>query len=361
MASRGDSDLLTFLDLLAFILDEDKTTKDQESRHFNKKDRGHLQDTAGRDGLHHLMTEAGAWEAFVSKAKLSSDQAVALHRVLRNLTSLLALADRGRLRKDPQGKKKFLKAFPGLRAEVEEQVKQLRTLADHVEVVHRGCTISSVVADSFSTASDILGLLGLFLTPVTAEGSLMFSAAGLGLGIAANVTSVATSVMEESGRLLDKVEASHNASTGMDVLEAGRTMSRIANKFPQATRDITKDLEALKQHMDALRLIRANPQLKEDAKILTTPESVPGPHAMGVQTSLKGTPLGMSTEARIMSATTTGFSLLQDAHSLVKKSKHLQEGAWSESAEALRSLAHELEEELDKLAKFYKTVSSGSN
>ncbi|XP_052603427.1 apolipoprotein L2-like [Peromyscus californicus insignis] len=362
MSSRGSRDprpslfSALSLDLVASTSDEDEATKDQESRYFITEAPGHLQDTAGRDDLHCLLTEDGAWEAFVSKTKLPRAKALALHKVLRDLTALSALADRHRLRRDLQGRKKFLKAFPRLRAEVEEHIRQLHALADHTEGVHRGCTISNVVADSFSTASDILGLLGLFLAPVTAEGSLMLSSVGLGLGVAATVTNAATSIVEEASRILDEVEAGHQASPGLDVLEAGTTLARIASKFPQATRDITKDLEALQQHMDALRLVRANPGLEEDARILATTGRIPAQRARRVQATLKGTPLAMSNDARIRSATTAGVSLLQDVDSLVKKSKHLQEGAQSESAEALRKLAEELEEKLGKLVKFYKAL-----
>ncbi|KAL6031933.1 hypothetical protein STEG23_004783 [Scotinomys teguina] len=269
--------------------------------------------------------------------------------------------DRDRLRRDLLGRKKFLKEFPLLRAEVKEQIRQLHALADHTEEVHRGCTISNVAADSFSTASDILGLLGLFLAPVTAEGSLMLSSAGLGLGVVATVADAATSIVEEASRFLDEVEAGHHSSTGMDVLEAGTSLARIASKFTQATRDVTKDLEALEQNMDALRLVRANPSLEEDARILASTRRIPSQRARRVQTTLKGTPLAMSNDTWIRSATTAGVSLLQDVDSLVNKSKHLYEGAQLESAEALRKLAQELEEKLGKVAKFYKTLRSGSN
>ncbi|XP_052016613.1 apolipoprotein L3-like [Apodemus sylvaticus] len=307
--------------------------------------------------LSRLLAEEGAWEAFVSKTKLPRDRAAALHKALRDLMALSAIADRDRRQKGLKGREKFSKAFPRLKAEVVGHISQLHTLADQAEELHRGCTISNVVAGSFSAASDILGLLGLFLAPVTAEGSLVFSATGLGLGVAATVTNVATSVMEEASRVLVEVEAGHQASTGMHVLEeAGTSMARIASQVPQATRDITRDLAALEQHMNALRLVRANPQLEEDARILTTTGSIPAQRARQVQTSLKGTPLAMSDEARIRSATTTGVALLRDVGNLVKESKHLYEGSVSESAEALRKLAQELEEKLEELIEFYKTI-----
>ncbi|GAB1299535.1 Apol9a protein [Apodemus speciosus] len=323
------------------------------SRHTILGTTGYLQSMASSGYLNRLLAEDGAWEAFVSMAK---DRAAALHKALRDLTALSAIADRDRRQKSLKGREKFLKAFPRLKAEVLGHVSQLYILADQAEELHRGCTISNVVAGSFSAASDILGLLSLFLAPVTAEGSLMLSATGLGLGVAATVTNVATSVMEETG-VLDKVEAGHHASTGMHVLEeAGTSVARIASKVPQATRDIARDLEALEQHMNALRLVRANPQLEEDARILTTTGSIPAQRAKQVRTSLKGTPLAMSDEARICSATTTGAALLRDVGSLMKESKRLYEGAVSESAEALRKLARELEERLEELIEFYKTI-----
>ncbi|XP_050001112.1 apolipoprotein L3-like isoform X2 [Alexandromys fortis] len=328
----------------------------RESRLFTGEAPGHLQNTAGRGGLHRLMTEDGAWEAFVSKAKLPRDKAVALHKVLRDLTALLALADRDRLQKDLQGRKRFLKEFHHLKAEVEEHIRQLHALADHAEAVHKGCAISNVVADSFSTFSDTLDLFGLFLAPVTAEGSLMLSATGLGLGVAATMTNVATSIVEEVSRFSDEVKTGHHDSTGMDMLEAGAAVARIASKLPQAARDITKDLEALEQHMDALRLVRANPRLEEDARILAKTGKIPDQRAKQVRATLRGTPLAMSDEARLKRATAAGVSLLQDVDSLVKTSKHLYEGAQSESAEALRELAEELEEAMGKLEKFYTTL-----
>lgn len=306
---------------------------------------------ASRGYLHHLLTAEGAWEEFVSKAKLPRDRAAALHEALRDLTALLAIADRGRSQKGWKGKEKFVKAFPCLKADLEEHISQLHALADHAEELHRGCTVSNMVADSFSAASDILRLLGLFLAPESAEGSLVLSAAGLGLGVAATV------IMKETSRVLDGVEAGHHGSTAMDILEeADRSVARIASEMPQATRDITRGLEALEQHMDALRLVRANPRLEEDARALINAGSIPAQRAEQVRASLKGTPLAMSKEDRIHSATTTGVTLLRDVGSLVNESKQLYEGSASESAAALRKLAQELEEKLGELMKFYETI-----
>ncbi|EGW13922.1 Apolipoprotein L6 [Cricetulus griseus] len=158
-------------------------------------------------------------------------------------------------------------------------------------------------------------------------------------------------------------QAAKDITEDLEALEQHMDALRLvrACKLPQAAKDITENLEALEQHMDALRLVRANPHLEEDARILATTGRISSQRARRVQTALKGTPLVMSNEARIRSATTAGVSLLKDVDSLVKKSKHLYEGTPSEAAEVLRKLAQELEEKLKKLTKFYETLCSGSN
>ncbi|XP_029403682.1 apolipoprotein L2-like isoform X2 [Mus pahari] len=295
------------------------------------------QNMASSGYLYSLLAEDGAWQV---------EKAVALHKALKDLTVLLAIADSGRLQKGLKGRQKFLKVFPRLKAELADHISQLHALADHFEKLHKSCAISNVVADSFSAASNVLDLLGLFLAPVTAEGSLVLSATGLGLGVAATVTNVATSIMEERSRVLDEVEA---APTGM-LGEADTSVTRVSSKVSWAARDITRDLEALEQHMNALRLVRANPHLEEDAKILAAMGSISAQRATQVRASLKGTPLAMSHEARIQRATAAGAALWRDVGSLVKESKHLS------ASEALRKLARELEEKLEGLTEFYKTI-----
>uniref|UniRef100_A0A8C6QGT6 Apolipoprotein L3-like n=2 Tax=Nannospalax galili TaxID=1026970 RepID=A0A8C6QGT6_NANGA len=302
----------------------------------------------------HLLTEDEAWEAFILKANLPREEEAALRETLKKLTALLAIKDKDRLRKDQKSRKRFLEAFPQLKVKVEEHIRKLHALADHIEAMHSGCTISNMVADSFSAASNVMEILGLFLAPVSAESSLVLSAAGLGLGIAATVSSVAASIVEETSRFGDEVKASHQASTSMNLMKETRP-TKIADKLLQATQDIIQDLEALEQHMEALKLVRTNPRLEEDARILATTGRLPAQRARQVQNSLRGTSLAMTREARLSSATTAGVSLWKDMASLMKESDHLYEGARSESAEARRKLAQELEEKLEMLTKFYKS------
>lgn len=92
------------------------------------------------------------------------------------------LEDKDSLPKELQDRKRFVEAFPRLKRKLQENIRKLRALADHLDQVHRGCTISHVVTNSTSVASGVLGILGLALAPMTAGGSLLLSATGLGWG-----------------------------------------------------------------------------------------------------------------------------------------------------------------------------------
>ncbi|OBS79671.1 hypothetical protein A6R68_22127, partial [Neotoma lepida] len=108
-----------------------------------------------------------------------------------------------RLEKELQ-KRRFLEEFPGLKRKLEEHIRKPRDLADHLDKVHKDCTISNVVSSSVGIAS---GVLGLALAPFTGGVSLLLSAASVGLGAAAGVTGLTTSIVEESSRITDEAEA----------------------------------------------------------------------------------------------------------------------------------------------------------
>ena len=100
------------------------------------------------------------------------------------------------LQKYQQEKERFLKEFPQVKQELKESIRKLRELADSVDKVHRDCTISNVVASSISIASGFLTILGLVLAPFTVGVRLGLSATRLGLGAAAAVTGMSTSIVE---------------------------------------------------------------------------------------------------------------------------------------------------------------------
>lgn len=254
-------------------------------------------------------------------------------------------------------KERFLEAYPRVRLELEERIKKLHALADKVDKVHKDCTISQVVAGSSSAVSGVLTILGLALAPVTAGVSLALSATGMGLGAAAAVTSVSTIIVEKVSLASAEAEASKLVPTnkvtmnGMkEVLEQSgpRLLSVSTNSF--------KDLKNIKTSIQAIKLTKANPRLATNAKRLMTTGKISARNTRQVQKAFGGTALAMTKEARIMGATTAGLFLLIDVVRLVKHSKHLHEGAKSESAAELRQQARDLEQKLQELNQVHDSL-----
>ncbi|XP_052605183.1 apolipoprotein L3-like [Peromyscus californicus insignis] len=176
-----------------------------------------LTKTLCREDLKRLITEDEDWKAFVEASGLSSEQEYALHVALNKHLAQKPTDEDDKTQREMQ-KKRFLEEFPVLKRKLEGHIRRLRDLADHLDKVHKDCTISNVVADSTGTASGILGILGIALAPFTAGASLALTATSLGLGAAAAVTSVTTSIVEKSNRGSDKAEAEKVVKASMDTL-----------------------------------------------------------------------------------------------------------------------------------------------
>ncbi|XP_028634787.1 apolipoprotein L2-like isoform X2 [Grammomys surdaster] len=331
------------------------------SRTFIEEATEYLQRTLGREDLRLLLTEDGAWDAFVAEAELSRADADTLHEALNALTENMAVEDQDRLQRDLQDMERFMDVFPQVKLELEGHIRKLRTLADKVDRVHRDCTISKVVAGSTSTVSGVLTLIGLTLIPVTAGVSLVLLATGMGLGAAAAVTSVFTGIMDYTSKSSAKTEASHLVSTSM--VKVKMVVGAIVHSGPQVfslSEKCCRVLQCIKQSIYAIKLAKVNPTLAACAKQLMTMGSISAQRDKDVDEAFKGTALSMSRRAWIMSIATTGVALIGDMISLVKESKNLYKGAKAKSAEELRQQAQGLEEKLEVLIQIYDGLQSGS-
>ncbi|KAJ1061704.1 hypothetical protein K5549_002739 [Capra hircus] len=132
-----------------------------------------------REKLQQLLAQDKAWESFVAEVNLPREEAVVLREYL-----------------DQPDRKRFLEEFPQIKGELEKSINKLCELADNADKMHRDCTISNVVASSISIASGFLTILGLVLAPFTVGVRLGLSATRLGLGAAAAVTGMSTSIVE---------------------------------------------------------------------------------------------------------------------------------------------------------------------
>ena len=235
-----------------------------------------------------------------------------------------------------------MKEFPQVKQDLKESIKKLRELADHVDKVHRDCTISNVVASSTGIASGTLSILGLVLAPFTAGLSLGLSATGIGLGAAAAVTGVSTMVVEMVNE--------SSAETQASLLDAAEIISYGLDLYK------VKDFGS---HICAIRVARGNPQLVATAQQYITTGRVSVQSAQQVRRHFGGTPLAMGRTARITSGVTSGLFMALNVYSLVKDVQDLQEGAKTASAENMRQKARELETKLEALTWIYESLQEG--
>ena len=254
--------------------------------------------------------------------------------------------------KDQQFREWFLKEFPQVKRNIQESIEKLRALANGIEEVHRGCTISNVVSSSTGAASGIMSLAGLVLAPLTAGTSLALTAAGVGLGAASAVTGITTSIVEHSYTSSAEAEASRLTATSIDRLKV----------FKEVMRDITPNLlSLLNNYYEATQTIgseiRAIRQARASGRLPVTPWQISAGSGGQAETTIAGTTRAVSRGTRILNATTSGIFLALDVVNLVYESKHLHEGAKSASAEELRRQAQELEENLMELTQIYEHLN----
>nr|XP_042121097.1 apolipoprotein L3-like [Peromyscus maniculatus bairdii] len=268
------------------------------------------------------------------------------------------IEDEDNLQNDLKEKKRFLAVYPQVKLELEQQIGKLRALADKIDKVHRDCTITQVVAGSTGAVSGVLTILGLALAPVTAGLSLGLSATGLGLGVGAAVTSVSTTIVEKVRTASVEAEASQLVPTSKD---PGKVIKEILEESTPRLLSVSKNsfrnLEVIKKNIDAIRLAKTNSRLASNAKHLMTTGRVSTRNTRQVQKAFGGTALAMSKGARIMGAATAGLFLLLDVVILVQDSKHLYEGAKSESAAELRQQAQDLEQKLQELIMVHDSLT----
>ncbi|XP_050021601.1 apolipoprotein L2-like [Alexandromys fortis] len=331
------------------------------SKNFIEETTEYLQRSSGRGDLRLLLTEDGAWEAFVAEAELSRADADALRDALNDLTANMAEEDQDRLQHELQDTEKFVEKFPQVKLELKEHIRTLQALADRVDKVHRDCTISKVVAGSTSTVSGVLTLLGLALVPVTAGASLVLLATGMGLGAAAAVTSVSTGIVDHTSESSAKMRASHLVSSSMDTVKmVAEAVVHSGPRVYKLSENCCRVLQCLQRNINAIKLTKANPALASSAKRLLTMGSISAQSGKQVKNAFRGSALVMSRRAWVMNAATIGVALVGDVIGLVKESKHLHKGAKAQSAEELRQQARELEKKLEVLIQIHESLQSGS-
>ncbi|OBS82345.1 hypothetical protein A6R68_23670 [Neotoma lepida] len=211
-------------------------------------------------------------------------------------------------------KKKFFDVFPGLKRKLEEHIRKLPEVADHLDLLHKVYTISSVVSISS-------GILGLALAPFTGGASLLLSAASLGLGEAAGVTTTSS----------DEAEARQLVGASMDILnDIVAVVPKIIVQFCDKDVGILEVWEVFRKEIEAIRSAR------------NIPRPAP-PRTRG---------------GNIRSLGFIRTMLGPDVYRIVTDSMDLLDVTKPESAEVLRKLAQKLKEKLHIFDQIHKALQS---
>lgn len=276
---------------------------------------------------------------------------------MSQLKRLMATEDKDMPSKEQLHRERFLSEFPQVKRELEESIGKLYGLADEVDKVHRDCTISKVVATSTSAVSSILTIIGLSLAPVTAGASLVLWGTGMGLGIAAAVTHVSTSIVEHSKNVSAKAKASRVVSAGVDTEQVVVEVLRLSLPHVASVADkCVESVLALVKNARAFKLARSNPVLAAQADLFVRTGMASARTSEQLQEAFGGTVLAMTKGTRIFGAATAGVFLLMDVICLVRESVHLHKGSKAQSAEDLREQAQELERRLKDLSCIHKIL-----
>ena len=267
---------------------------------------------------------------------------------------VLVEEDQERLPKEQLDRRRFLNKFPRVKRQLEEFIDKFHELADKVEKVHKGCTISNVMAHSTGAVSGVLTIVGLALAPVTKGASVALLATGLGLGAAAGVTSVSTSIIERVKRSSAETEASRMMST---VVKKWKVLLEVLKSNPHIVdRKKEEAVQCIEMHIHAMETGNANPGSAANASIYMSPGRISGPGIQHIETGFKATALTITRGAQIAGLAAAGVFLLVDVGFLVKESIHLHNGAKTEAAESLRRRAWELERKLEELTQIYESL-----
>uniref|UniRef100_A0A8C6XE02 Apolipoprotein L3 n=1 Tax=Naja naja TaxID=35670 RepID=A0A8C6XE02_NAJNA len=233
----------------------------------------------------------------------------------------------------------FVKGFPTQKKEIEKCFSCLQEVANHIDRIHKGCTTASLVSCSTSATSGILTILGLTLALITAGGSLILTATGIGLG--AGATSV------QPLRICSSIELTPNdRMMGKNVRHLVSNISGQVPDMEVVAKRIKINVKAWKTaqtHLKTLAKQAANAGRSSWSRFKNSKD---------ITKAFSGPTLAMAKGARMLNAVSAGVFLLVDAYGLVQDAKHLMKGGKAE----IRKKATLFEEELQNLSKLYNEL-----
>ncbi|XP_008703980.2 apolipoprotein L5 [Ursus maritimus] len=306
-----------------------------------------------REEMHYIVFHPEAWEMMVERSGLDRDEANTLYHILmEELIRQKEVSMPGNLLEE---EKMFLLCFPLQKYKLEKSIKELHAIADQLDATHEMLTKTRLVASSSGTISGVLSLLGLALGPVTVGGSLMLSVAGLGLGAAAAATNALTSIFESRSN-----SAARDRASGLVPMETTMVYEAFEGiRLPEisaAWSCVVRCVGLLKnvKELRACQMAKANSGFMAKVDDFMATRHVSFWRVGRLQTAVEGSALSMNKGARLLGAAGAGFLLMQDVRSFLHSWKQLEEGV---TAEELRTVAWQLEQELSQLTQHYRLTT----
>ncbi|XP_023415736.1 apolipoprotein L6 isoform X1 [Loxodonta africana] len=255
------------------------------------------------------------------------------------------------------GERTFLEKFHLLKCDLEVCISKLHALADHMDTTHETFTKTNVVVSSIAVVSGVMSILGLALCPATLGGSLVLSAAGNGLGLAAGATRALTGICKHLHNKKAQAQASslvliHGQGNGEAIGREALNALAVCKVLYQCRNGI-KDI---KKNINAFKTAKAHPRLAAAAKQFLTSDRVSAQSSRQVQRAFESTTLAMTKSARLLGAATAGLFLSVNLATLLKDWKQMKEGERTEAAKELRAQAQDLEEVLTELTQLYESL-----
>lgn len=264
------------------------------------------------------------------------------------------------LQQDQLDRKRLLEEIAMMKQALEKDTEKIHAFADNVDKVHKDCTISKVVAHSTGAVSGILSIIGLALAPLTMGATLPLLATGLGLGIAATVTNVSTSIVERVNTSSAETKTNQLLSRDLkrwkvieDVLHKSKVHINLAKKL------FISSLKIIGESLKFIKVIKGSPALTAQVKFFITNGRTFIRGSIQVPKTFGGVALTMAKGARIAGIVMSSIGLVIDVGFLVKESIHLHDGAKAESAEKLRQQAQELESTLEFVTEIHENLARG--
>ncbi|XP_012500160.1 PREDICTED: apolipoprotein L5 [Propithecus coquereli] len=250
--------------------------------------------------------------------------------------------------------KRFLSYFPLKKYQLEKNIQELNTIADQVDRTHKTLTKANLVASSSGAVSGVMSILGFALAPVTVGGSLILSAAGVGLGAAAAITKVLTNALENRSNSAARDKASRLVTARMT--SEHEAFGGIKLPEVEATGQCVAKCISIIKSLRAHQMAKANFGFMSMVKNCVATHNISFWKPREVQTIFVGTSLAVTKGAQVTGAAGAGLLLMQDVSKLLQNWKHLEEGARAETAKELRTLAKEQEQELRQLTERYQDL-----